>query len=252
MRSRWPLSVLALGVILAGNAHAEVPSAAAAEDETPVMRQQSDRGFLFFPSRRQLYAFRWGLGAFYDAIDPQVMYGYVVRVPQVTVDGRYGLRGGWSLAGHLNSMLATTEILLGLGHTWTRERWSFEAMGSVGIYVGTLHEFAFDALLLSPQYRPEVAVGYDFGSIAVSLRASVILMGPISVDVGGVKGGLDNTSIFTGHSEMVYVENTTQGSGIWYFGAGVLTTRAYYAMWALFPDAPALFTYPRLTAGYAF
>jgi hypothetical protein len=51
---------------------------------------------------------------------------------------------------------------------------------------------------------------------------------------------------------MLYVENTTASNGLWYLGAGVLTTRAYYQMWLLFPDSPELFTYPRFVVGYEF
>jgi hypothetical protein len=77
-------------------------------------------------------------------------------------------------------------------------------------------------------------------------------MGPERANVGGVWGGLDNSSAFVGHSEMLYVENPTRSRSVWYFGAGVLTTRAYYAFWVLFPDSPGLYTYPRIVAGYEY
>jgi hypothetical protein len=235
------------------DAEASVPKETPAPaDETPVMRQMSGRGFVFHPSRPSLHAFRLGLGAFYDAVDPQVMYGYVIRFPQITADVRYGLGAGWSLKGHVNSMLVTTEALLGGSYAWRARRWSFEAAASVGIYIGTLSNFGFDVLMLAPEYRPELTIGYDFGGIALSLRGSLLLMGPERVDVGGVRGGLDNSSLFAGHSEMVYVENTTHGNAVWYFGLGALTTRAYYQLWVLFPDSPALYTYPRIVAGYEF
>jgi hypothetical protein len=31
-----------------------------------------------------------------------------------------------------------------------------------------------------------------------------------------------------------------------------MTTRAYYQIWLLFPDSPALYTYARAVAGYEF
>jgi hypothetical protein len=51
---------------------------------------------------------------------------------------------------------------------------------------------------------------------------------------------------------MLYVENVLPEGAVWYFGLGLLTTRAYYALWLLFPDSPALFTYPRIAGGYEF
>ena len=226
-------------------------SAAQGVPETRVARQARSRGFLFFPSASSAGAFRFALGGSYDAIDPQVMYGVSVRAPQLTVDAVGALGSGFSLRGHLNSMLVTTELLFGVGYAYPKPPWSFELAASVGLYVGRLDAFGFDAWLLAPEYRPELTAGYDFGKLAVSLRGSLLLMGPEQAKVGEVWGGLDNSNVFVGHSEMIYVENPIRRSA-WYFGAGVLTTRAYYAFWVLFPDSPALYSYPRIVAGYEF
>jgi len=225
---------------------------ASPEGTTPVRKQANGKGFVFFPSTTELGAFRFAIGAFYDAIDPAVMYGFNVRAPQLTLDARYGLGSGWAVKGHFNSMFVTTELLLGAGYAGRVGDWTLGGDMSVGIYVGQLAEFGFDATMLSPEYRPELTLGYDFGSIALSLRASLLLMGPERVRVGDVWGGLDNSNAFVGHSEMLYVENTTRSNGVWYFGLGAMTTRAYYALWLLFPDSPGLFTYPRIVAGYEF
>jgi hypothetical protein len=216
------------------------------------VEQVEKKGFTFYPSVQKPGAFRFALGAFYDAIDPAVMYGFNVRVPQVALDARWGLGDGWSIKAHLNSFLVTTEVLAGGSYSWHAGSWSVEAAMSVGVYVGMLDQLGFSTLLLSPEYRPELTLGYDLGKIALSLRGSLLLMGPEKVWVGDATGGLDNSNAFVGHSEMVYVENTTQSNGVWYFGAGAMTTRAYYALWLLFPDSPGLYTYPRIVAGYEF
>ena len=216
------------------------------------VEQVQKKGFVFYPSVQAPRAFRFAVGAFYDAIDPAVMYGFNVRVPQVTLDARYGLGDGWSLKAHLNSYFITTELLVGGSYAWHAGNWSLEGTMTVGAYIGKLGQIGFDTLLLSPEYRPELALGFDLGNIALSLRGSVMLMGPEKVWVGDSTGGLDNSNAFVGHSEMLFVENTTQSNGVWYFGAGAMTTRAYYALWLLFPDSPGLFTYPRIVAGYEF
>jgi hypothetical protein len=126
------------------------------------MRQARRPGLVFHPSGLPP-RIRSRTRSYYDAVDPQVMYGYVVRIPQITADVRYELGAGWSLRGHLNSMFVTTEALLAGSYAWRAARWSFEAALSAGIYVGTLHDFAFDVLLLAPQYRPELTIGYDLG-----------------------------------------------------------------------------------------
>ena len=262
----WASSALAAG-LFASAAHAESARldhgataasprvdqpALSREAESRVDKQANGKGFIFYPSTTDLGAFRFAIGAFYDAIDPAVMYGFNMRVPQLTLDARFGLDDGWAIKGHFNSMFVTTELLFGVGHAWRMGDWSIEADASVGVYFGKLAQFGFDALLISPEYRPEITLGYDFGDIALSLRATLLLMGPETTRVGEIWAGLDNSNAFVGHSEMLYVENTTRSNSIWYFGIGAMTTRSYYALWVMFPDTPGLFTYPRVVAGYEF
>ncbi|HEX5099593.1 MAG TPA: hypothetical protein VFV94_08845 [Polyangiaceae bacterium] len=216
------------------------------------IQEVAKKGFTFFPSIQDPGRFRIAVGAYYDAIDPAVVYGMNVRVPQVSVDARLGLGDGWSLKAHLNSMYITTELLLGASYAGHFGNWSLEGTFTAGVYLGKLDSGGFDVVLLSPEYRPELALGYELGKVALTLRGSVMLMGPETVRVGDTWGGLDNSHAFVGHSEMLFVENTTQSNSVWYFGVGSMTTRAYYAMWLLFPDSPALFTYPRVVAGYEF
>jgi hypothetical protein len=216
------------------------------------VQQVAKKGFIFQPSIQDPGAFRAAVGAFYDAIDPAVMYGFNVRVPQVTVDMRWGLGQGWSIKAHVNSIFIINELLAGASYAWRGDNWSLEGTMTVGAYIGKFGQVGFDALLVSPEYRPELALGYDLGKIALTLRGSLMFMGPERVSVGDATGGLDNSNAFVGHSEMLFVENTTKSNGVWYFGVGAMTTRAYYALWLLFPDSPGLFTYPRIVAGYEF
>lgn len=219
---------------------------------SPVRKQATGKGFVFYPSTTELSAFRFAIGAFYDFIDPAVMYGFDLRVPQLTLDARYGLGKGWSIKGHLNTMFVTNQLLFGAAYAFRAGDWSVEAAASAGVYFGKLGQFGFDAVFISPEYRPELTFGYDFGDVALSLRGSLLLMGPERVRIGDIWAGLDNSDFFAGHSEMLYVENTTRSNSLWYFGVGAMTTRAYYALWIMLPDSPGLFTYPRVVAGYEF
>ncbi len=222
------------------------------EGEHRVRSIATGKGFLFLPSTPPFKSFRIGAGLSYDSIDPQVVYGYNVRVPQITVDARYGLGKGWSLKGHLNTVWVANELLLGGAYAYRAEPFSIEGSVSAGVYLGQLGSFSFDANMISPEYRPELTLGYEFGNVALSLKGSLILMGPIRARTGDVWGGLDNAKVFAGHSEMLLVENGLRSGAVWYFGFGLMTTRAYYQVWLLFPDSPALYTYARAVAGYEF
>jgi hypothetical protein len=245
-------SVLATGARAAPSAESPDVASPPPQYESRVRTIATGKGFLFFPSTPPFKSFRIGVGLSYDALDPQVVYGFNVRVPQITVDARYGLGNGWSLKGHLNSVWVQNELLFGGAYGFRAEPFSIEASVSAGVYLGQLGSFSFDANMISPEYRPELALGYEFGNVALSLRGSLILMGPVRARVGDVWGGLDNAKVFAGHSEMLLVENALHSGAVWYFGLGLMTTRAYYQIWLLFPDSPALYTYARAVAGYEF
>jgi hypothetical protein len=245
------------------SAFALCPSANAAETGKPaakapsgvqsVEQVASQRGFLYYPSAPPAGKMRFSLGATYDAIDPAVMYGMSIRFPQLALDFQDSLGKGFLFKAHINSMLITNEVLVGLAYNWQGPGpWSFGAAVNAGMFLGKLGQLGFDALTIGAEYRPELTVGYSLGDIALSLRGSLILIGPERARVGELWGGFDNPNLFTGHSEILYVENTTRSGSVWYFGAGAMTTRAHYAFWVLFPYSPALYTYPRVVAGYEY
>lgn len=213
----------------------------------------NNRGFLFYPSAPPAGKMRFSLGATYDFIDPAVMYGMNIRFPQLALDFQDSLGKGFLFKAHINSMLITTEALVGIGYNWRGAGpWSVGGALNAGLFMGKLGGFGFDALVLGAEYRPELTVGYDLGDVALSLRGSLILIGPERARVGELWGGFQDSSLFVGHSEILYVENTTKSGSVWYFGAGAMTTRAHYAFWVLFPDSPSLYTYPRVVAGYEY
>ena len=253
---------LASALALCPSAHAAETGQSAPPAPAPASTPQGvksvetvgkERGFLFYPSAPPAGKMRFSLGATYDFIDPAVMYGMNIRFPQLALDFQDSLGKGFQFKAHINSMLITTEALVGVGYNWRGDGpWSVGGAFSAGLFMGKLGGFGFDALVLGAEYRPELTVGYDLGDIALSLRGSLILIGPERARVGELWGGFQDSSLFVGHSEILYVENTTKSGSVWYFGAGAMTTRAHYAFWVLFPDSPALYTYPRVVAGYEY
>ncbi|HET7544893.1 MAG TPA: hypothetical protein VFK05_33730 [Polyangiaceae bacterium] len=232
---------------------APAPAASTSQGPKSVEEVGKERGFLFYPAPAPAGKFRFGLGATYDAVDPAVMYGMTIRFPQLALDFQDSLGKGFLFKAHINTMLITTEVLLGVGYNWRGAGpWSWGAAINAGLFNGKLNAGGFDALVIGAEYRPELTIGYDLGQVALSLRGSLILIGPEQAKVGDLWGGYDNASLFTGHSEILYVENTTRSGSVWYFGAGAMTTRAHYAFWVLFPDSPGLYTYPRVVAGYEY
>jgi len=237
----------------AAEAGSAAPVASSVDSARSVEELANRKGFLYYPSAPPAGKMRFSLGATYDAIDPAVMYGMSLRFPQLALDFQDSLGKGFLFKAHINTMIITNEALLGVGYNWQGGGpWSFGAAVNAGVFLGKLSGLGFDALTIGAEYRPELTIGYALGDIALSLRGSLILIGPERARVGDLWGGFDNNSPFTGHSEILYVENTTRSGSVWYFGAGAMTTRAHYAFWLLFPDSPGLYTYPRIVAGYEY
>src|SRR3954464_11544992 len=119
------------------------------------------RGFLFYPSTPAAGTFRFALGATYDAIDPAVMYGMTFRFPQLTLDAIGWLGNGWSLKGHLNTMIVLNEPLLGVGYSVNAGPLSLQLDASVGVYVGSVGAIigessgrsGLNALSCAPEHR---------------------------------------------------------------------------------------------------
>lgn len=242
----------ATAVSVAANQSASAESAPASGVRS-VEKIAAERGFLYYPGAPPAGAMRFSLGATYDAIDPAVMYGMSIRFPQLALDFQDSLGKGFLFKAHINSMLITNEFLVGVGYNWhAGGPWSVGAALNAGVFLGKFAHLGFDAMTIGAEYRPELTVGYSLGDVALSLRGSLIFIGPERARVGDLWGGFDNNNPFTGHSEMLFVENTTRGNSVWYFGAGAMTTRAHYAFWLLFPDSPGLYTYPRVVAGYEY
>ena len=219
--------------------------------EEPLARD-TRRGTLFHPSRLPLGRFRLGVGGLFDAIDPQAIYGFELRFPHVTVDARYGLGKGFSLTGHLDTILVINEVTVGGGWSQYFGPWSIELGLEAGLFAGTLSEFGFDSTYLAPMYVPRVVAGHSWKDIALSLSLDSMFTFTQTVRVGDLTENVGGGNSFLGARAMFMVENTLPRGGAWYYGVGAMLTRSYYQVWILLPDSPELLGYARVVAGYEF
>ncbi|HEY3497536.1 MAG TPA: hypothetical protein VGK73_22720 [Polyangiaceae bacterium] len=216
------------------------------------LARDTRRGTLFHPSRPPLGRFRLGVGGLFDAIDPQAIYGFELRFPHLTIDSRYGLGNGFSLTGHLDTILVINEVTVGGGWAQYYGPWSIEVGLEAGLFVGTLNEFGFDSTYLAPMYVPRVVAGHSWKDIAISLSLDSMFTFTQTVRVGEITENVGGGNSFLGARAMFMVENTLPRGGVWYYGVGAMLTRSYYQVWILLPDSPELLGYARVLAGYEF
>jgi hypothetical protein len=207
---------------------------------------------IFHPLAPSFARGRFALGMQFDAVDPSVVYGMEPRVPQFTFDGKFGLGKSWSLEGHVNTLVVANEILVGVGHSIGEAPVRLELALLAGMSLGFLNNFGFEATYFAPQLRPQVTLGFESFDTFFSLQGALMLGYPHTASVGDVTAQLDVPGPLLGVSGLLCVENRIPNHGVWYFGGGVVSARAFYQIWLLFPDAPGFTTYPRLVAGYEF
>ena len=139
-RAKW--IGLAIGWV---SAFALSPCAFAAETAQPaapvpsgvksVEEVANQKGFLYYPSAPPAGKTRFSLGATYDAIDPSVMYGMSIRFPQLALDFQDPLGKGFLFKAHINTMLITNEVLVGIGYNWHGSGpWSLGGALSAGMF----------------------------------------------------------------------------------------------------------------------
>jgi hypothetical protein len=210
------------------------------------------RGTLFHPSRQAPGVLRLGLGILFDAVDPQAMYGFELRVPHVALDARYGLGSGFSLTGHLDTVLVMNELTAGAGWSQYWGPWSLELGLEAGVYYGTLNEFGFKASYTAPMYVPRVVAGHSWKDLALALSVDAMMTFTQVVTVGDITERVGNDSSFLGARATLTVENKLERGGVWYYGIAAMFTKSYYQVWILLPDSPEVLAYARVMAGYEF
>ncbi|HSC87176.1 MAG TPA: hypothetical protein VLC09_07900 [Polyangiaceae bacterium] len=242
-------------------AGAAEPAAAEPAAAEPVEADGADEGneewsepspLVYYPEMPALGQVGWGLGVFYDAIDPQVVYGMTTRVPQLQGDVRIGLGDGWSWLGHLNTLVVVNELTTGPAYAISSGPLALQLSLPLGAYLGFLDGFGFDATYVMAMARPALTLGFRTGDVAASLRGELILSSPEFVTVGEVSNQLDSSGPLTGYMLSLLLENRLSSGNAWYLGLAWAATRASYQMWLLFPDTQGLYSYPRISVGYEF
>lgn len=193
------------------------------------------------------------VGGLVDAMDPRAAAGASLRVPQFTLDGRFGLGKGWSAVGHLNTILAINELDLGLS-------WSFPVFGELagiaqfqaGAFMGMLGSFGFESRVIAPEFRPLVGLSWPSGSLRWSVRGELVFAGPYVTTLGDATSTLATPPPLANWNIALIMENLMKNDRLWYAGLVMMGSTASYQNWLLFPDTSYYDYYPRVVGGYEF
>lgn len=204
------------------------PQISFAQDDRPATTE--------FPGYMKPYEWRLSLG--YASIKmPTDVYleAASARFPLFKFAAVMGLPSNFLLDGKINTELVTNEFNLGARWVYSfNENLHADVGYSIAYLYGQLKQFAYDSKISGWTSYPSIALGYDFGNLALTLRGTLSLInsmqstsGTTTVDfaVERLNGFYYRLTI-----EQKFYKNTTVGIGI-----QVNYVRFYYPEWLMFP-----------------
>lgn len=197
---------------------------------------------------------RISVGALYDALAPEAVYGAYVRFPQFDMNARFGLGDGWSIVSRLNTAFVVSELTVGASY-------AFPIVGNLrglaqfqtGVFFGMLGQFGFSTWQIAPEFRPLLGLSLPIDNgITFSLRGEIIFSGLTYATVGDVSTNLATTEAVSNWNIMFMMEKQMENKHAWYAGLGLMSSVAAYQLWVIYPDNQNYDSYLRLVAGYEF
>jgi hypothetical protein len=200
-----------------------------------------------FPGIMGPYEWRLSLG--YASIKmPTDVYleAAAARFPLFKFAGVMGLPSNFLMDAKVNTELVTNEF--NLGGRWVYEfndQLHADVGYSIAYLYGQLKQFAYDSKISGWTSYPSVALGYDFGSLALTFRGTLSLInsmqstsGTTTVDfaVARFNGFYYRVTI-----EQRFYKTTTVGIGL-----QVNYMRFYYPEWLMFPTFDRYYWIPEL------
>jgi hypothetical protein len=189
-----------------------------------------------FPGIMQPYEWRFSLG--YSSIKmPTDVYleAAAARFPLFKFAAVMGLPENFLLDGKVNTEFVTNEFNLGARWVYKFNDQLHADVGySIAYLYGQLKQFAYDSKISGWTSYPSIAVGYNWGSLALTLRGTLSLINSMQSTSGTttVDFAMErlNGFYYRVTLEQRFYKNTTVGIGF-----QVNYMRFYYPEWLMFP-----------------
>jgi hypothetical protein len=214
---------------------------------TNSLGQDIDKSTTEFPDAMKPYDWRLSLG--YASIKmPTDVYleGAAARFPLIKFAAVMGLPSNFLLDGKINTELVTNQFLLGARWVYDLDKNLHLDVGySLAFLYGQLKEFNYDSKISGWYSYPSVALGYDFGKLALTFRGTLSFInsmqstsGTTTVDFAVNRGNGFNYRITL---EQRFYKTTTVGIGF-----QMNYVKFYYPEWLMFPTFDRYYWIPEL------
>jgi hypothetical protein len=171
-----------------------------------------------------------------------------VRAPLPTWDMRFGLPHSFQLTGAITSIILTSHF--SLGATWVHafDRLHVEAGYKVAFWFGFMNIDGFDNSATGWINYPGASVGYDFGTLSLTLRGELNIVTSLVTFAGDVETS-SNGNFFNGGSVALMLEQPLWKDNYITVGFRFNSVKFFYPTWPLFPTFNRYFYIPEVLLG---
>ena len=202
-------------------------------------------GTIQYPAQMKPWSTRMAAGVSFIAMPAAIAQEAAsIRWPLFGFDLTMGMPKHFSLATTVSTEIVTN-------HFEVAGRWEADLTkrlhAEVGLggawWFGQLKQFVFDNTIHGWFTYPSLAIGYDFGSVAVTAQAKASIINSLA----GTSGALESssaTNMFNGVSYRVSVEQPFFKHSTLGLAVQMNHLRFYYPQWLLFPTFDRRFWMP--------
>ena len=198
--------------------------------------QNIDKATTEFPVAMNPYDWRLSLG--YSSVDmPTDVYleAASVRFPLFKFAAVMGLPSNFLLDGKVNTELVTNQFVLGGRWVYTFDKNLHADVGySIAYLYGQLNQFGYNSKISGWYSYPSVALGYDFGNLALTFRGTLSFINSMQSTSGTTTVDFvverANGFYYRITLEQRFYKNTTVGIGF-----QMNYVKFYYPEWLMFP-----------------
>ena len=207
-------------------------------------------GLYHYPVRLQPAEFRSTIDISFARAPQDILEeASFIRAPLPTWDLRYGLPNNFQVNGAITSIIITNHVALGASWVHGFDRLHVEVGYRLAYWFGFMKNIdGFDNSAHGWINYPGAAVGYDFGTMAVTLRAEMNIVTSLTTYAGDLETSSDN-NFYNGGSLALLLEQPLWKDNYVTLGIRVSRVKFFYPTWLLFPTFNRYYFIPEILLG---
>jgi hypothetical protein len=207
-------------------------------------------GLFHYPARLVPGDLRWAISIEFAKIPEDIIEeASYVRAPLFKFSARYGLPENLVLNGQIATQIINNHFLLGGGWVYKRDQLHVQVDYGLAYWFGSLEIEGFDNSARGWINYPGIAIGYDFGILALTARGELNIVTSLSTFAGDVEVSSDN-NFFNGYSVSLVMEQPLYRQKYITLGVRMNRIKFYWPTWPLFPTFDRSYYIPVFMVGF--